>query len=262
MPTPSLLLQPLKPLPRLIPSVLALLPILLRPPQMAARLPPLALRPFVPRLPIFALRPVAFLPTPSNHARLTRRRAPGLSGLTCIQSLCPTAPQSPPNNIPPHPTRHSGVFSRNPVLAPRLQTPPKCTPRRLKSFLEKTLIAREAPNFDRLQLTAHPTAARLIQSPSESFADPCPTASPPSPSPTPATVIPAAAPTPASPAPASPTSASTTVMTKVPSGPKAPTPRRPEPPCSRPSTPVSRSTTSPTRRHLGPGRTRTLPQSH
>ena len=69
MPTASLLLLPLKRLLSLIPSVLGLFPVLLRPPPMAARLSPLALPPLVPRLPTFALRPLAFLPTPSNHPR-------------------------------------------------------------------------------------------------------------------------------------------------------------------------------------------------
>ena len=182
MPAVALLLLPLKPLLRLIPSALALLPVLLRPPPMAARLPPLALPPFVPRLPTFALRPLAFLPPPSNHARPTQRRALGLAGPMCLQSLCSTAPQSPPNNIPPHPTRHSGVFSRNPVLAPRLQTPPKNTPRRLKSFLEKTLTARETPNsarFSRCRPLPAPhspqsTAPKLTPHPTVGTIDPIP----------------------------------------------------------------------------------------
>ena len=59
----------------------------------------------------------------------------------------PSAPRSRPKSAPPQPIRHSGVLSRNPVFAPRTPTPPRNTPRRLKSFLEKTLIAREAPVF-------------------------------------------------------------------------------------------------------------------
>ena len=63
---------------------------------------------------------------------------------------------------PPRPTRHSGVRGEpalglpkepalslpkgNPVVIPRPKTPPKCTPRRLKSFLEKTLTcAKHTP---------------------------------------------------------------------------------------------------------------------
>ena len=82
---------------------------------------------------------------------------------------------------PPRPTHHSGILSRNPVFIPRPhpppkttprrhpsyprrrvstptthapQTEPKSTPRRPKSFLEKTLIARETPDF-RAQPAAH-----------------------------------------------------------------------------------------------------------
>ena len=86
MPAASLLLLPLEPLLRLIPSVLGLLPILLRPLRMAARLSPLALPPFVPRLPTFALHPLAFLPTPSNHPRPPHRPAPHQSA-SCSLAL-------------------------------------------------------------------------------------------------------------------------------------------------------------------------------
>ena len=77
MPTASLLLPLLARLRRLIPSVLALLPVLLRPPPMAPRLSPLALLrpPFVQRLALLALRPLAFLATASNHARPPHRPA-------------------------------------------------------------------------------------------------------------------------------------------------------------------------------------------
>ena len=35
----------------------------------------------------------------------------------------------------------------NPVVIPRPKTPPKCTPRRLKSFLEKTLTRANTPQI-------------------------------------------------------------------------------------------------------------------
>ena len=62
----------------------------------------------------------------------------------------PVLPRPAP---PPRPTRHSGVRGEpalslpkgNPVFAPRPKTPPKCTPRRLKSFLEKTLTRARPP---------------------------------------------------------------------------------------------------------------------
>ena len=92
MPAASLLLLPLKPLLRLILSLLALRPALLRPPPTASRLSPLALPlpPFVPRLPACALGrpPVAagrspFVVSPSassgqalsNHERPLHRPA-------------------------------------------------------------------------------------------------------------------------------------------------------------------------------------------
>ena len=57
-----------------------------------------------------------------------------------------TPPQPQPKTAPPpHPP-----YPRKPDSTPApdaCQTPPKRIPRRLKSFLEKTLIAREAPNF-------------------------------------------------------------------------------------------------------------------
>ena len=127
MPAASLLLLPLERLRRLIRSVLALLPFLLRPSPLAPRLSPLALPlpRFVPRLPTFALSPLAFLAIPSNHRsprhRPTQRRAPGMAGPTRSQSSRPIAPQ----------------------------TQPKSAPRPPKSFLEKTLTAREAPKVAR-----------------------------------------------------------------------------------------------------------------
>ena len=161
MPAASLLLLLLARLLRLIPSALGLLPVLLRPPPMAARLPPLALPPFVPRLPTFALRPLAFLPTPSNHARPTQRRAPGLAGPTCIQSLCSTAPQSPPNNIPPHP--HAPFRRVQPESSPRPSppNPAKMHPEPPQEFFGKNSYRARGPQFRPLQPL--PAAARPAQ---------------------------------------------------------------------------------------------------
>ena len=140
----ALLLLPLKPLLRLIPFALSLLPVLLRRPPIAARLSPLALPlpPYVPHLPPFALRPLAFLATLSNHPRPrhrpTQRRAPGMAGPTRSQSSRPITPQ----------------------------TPPKSAPRPPKSFLEKTLSAREAPKVARFsrsrQQPSSGSARRLL----------------------------------------------------------------------------------------------------
>ena len=139
MPVASLLLPLLKPLLRVIRSVLALLPVLLRPPPMAPRLSPLALPrpPFVQRLALFASRPLASLATLSNHPRppqrAAQRRAPGLVGPTRSQSSCPTAPQTPPNSTLPltagMPVETGIQSSGNPP-----QTPPKSAPRPPKSF--------------------------------------------------------------------------------------------------------------------------------
>ena len=68
-----------------------------------------------------ALRPDKPPPQPLHHSPVRREPALGLS-------------KEPALSLP----------KGNPLLAPRPQTPPKCTPPRLKSFLEKTLIAREA----------------------------------------------------------------------------------------------------------------------
>ena len=143
MPTPSLLLLPLKRLLSLIPSVLGLFPVLLRPPPMAARLSPLALLPFVPRLPTFALRPLAFLPTPTNHPRRLAERRPASCPLALWERVG-ACPGRDPGTRVFRSRRHPAAPSPRAVpTAP--QTPPKSTPRRLKSFLEKTLIAHARP---------------------------------------------------------------------------------------------------------------------
>ena len=53
-----------------------------------------------------------------------------------------------PKNAPPRPIRHSGVFSRNPVLVPQPASDlPQNAPPRLKSFLEKTLTRTNPPHL-------------------------------------------------------------------------------------------------------------------
>ena len=143
MPTASLLLLPLRHLLSLIPTVLGLFPVLLRPPPMAARLTPLALPSLVPRLPTFALRPLAFLPTPSNASRCPAERRPAYFPLA-LWTRVGACPGRDPGTRVFRSRRHPAAPSHRAVpTAP--QTPPKSTPRSLKSFLEKTLIAREAP---------------------------------------------------------------------------------------------------------------------
>ena len=110
-----------------IPSWRGLRPFLLRPPPAASGFYPLASppTPLVPRLPPFALRPLAFVASLSRHSRPRRRpgrRPPAwrlalaTPGPTRISSSCPRSPQTTPKSAPPQP----------------------------KSFLEKTLTARES----------------------------------------------------------------------------------------------------------------------
>ena len=91
---------------------------------------------------------------PKNPHR-NHRRLPLACRWKPASSLAPACTVPPPKGAPPRPTRHSGVRGEpalglpkepalslpkgNPVVIPRPKTPPKCTPRRLKSFLEKTL---------------------------------------------------------------------------------------------------------------------------
>ena len=149
MPAASPLLPLLARLLQLIPTLLGLRPVLLRPPPTAPGFSPLAHPP-----PPLALRRIAFVVSLSNHTRLRRRPghrppasclAPAMPGPTRIHSSCPDSPQPSPESTPPRPTRLSGVFSRNPVFVPGptfdgTQTAPP----QPKSFLEKTLIARES----------------------------------------------------------------------------------------------------------------------
>ncbi len=175
MPAASLLLLLLKPLLRLIPPLLTLLPVLLRPPPMAARLSPLALPlpPFVPRLPTFALRPLAFLPTPTNHPRRPAERRPASCPLALWERVG-ACPGRDPGTRVFRSRRHPAAPSHRAVpTAP--QTPPKSTPRRLKSFLEKTLTAREAPVFVSLPTSApSPSTQRGRPSPHRIPATPSP----------------------------------------------------------------------------------------
>ena len=115
-------------------------------------------------------RPLARLPLwgsrasgreyPKNPHR-NHRRLPLPCRWKPASSLAPACTVPPPKGAPPRPTRHSGVRGEpalslpkepalslpkgNPVVIPRPKTPPKCTPRRLKSFLEKTLTRARPP---------------------------------------------------------------------------------------------------------------------
>ena len=138
IPTASRLLPLLGRLLHRIPSWRGLRPFLLRPPPAASGFYPLASppTPLVPRLPPFALRPLAFVASLSRHSRPRRRpgrRPPAwrlalaTPGPTRISSSCPRSPQTTPKSAPPQP----------------------------KSFLEKTLNAREAAA---IRAPGHPTA--------------------------------------------------------------------------------------------------------
>ena len=115
----------------------------------------------IPSSPSFRIR---------RHPLEPRTHPPGRTRETQLSTRPESAPQirqssrpgSPtPTKPPPQPLHHSPVRREpalglskepalslpkgNPLLAPRPQTPPKCTPPRLKSFFQKTLEAREAP---------------------------------------------------------------------------------------------------------------------
>ena len=159
MPAASLPL-PLERLLRLIPSVLGLLAVLLRPPPTASRVSPLALPlpPFVPGLATFALRPVAFLASPSNHRydyhvppQPTPPPCPTPARRTLARGLLPRPlGESWGEGLPFEASPCSPAApSRRRAVPTAPQNPPKSAPRLPKSFLEKTLSAREAPYFAR-----------------------------------------------------------------------------------------------------------------
>ena len=159
MPAVSLLLPLLVRLLRLALLLRDLLPVLPSPSPTASRvsLLPLLQPPFVPRLAPFALRPLAFPATRLNHARSRHHPAqhppatllhPVAAAPARIRPSCPNALQPAPKSaLPRHPsyarTRVSTPTSRTP------QTQQKCAPRPPKSFLEKTLNAREVPKLAR-----------------------------------------------------------------------------------------------------------------
>ena len=63
-----------------------------------------------------------------------------------IPPPAPDTSQTQPKCARPCPTRHSGILTRNPVFVPQpASDPPQSTPRRPKSFLEKTLIHAQDP---------------------------------------------------------------------------------------------------------------------
>ena len=94
-------------------------------------------------------------------------------------SLTPACTVPPPKGAPLRPTRQSGVRGEpalslpkepalslpkgNPVVIPRPKTPPKCTPRRLKSFLEKTLTRARPPQ--NRPSTPHPPQPLFVRFP-------------------------------------------------------------------------------------------------
>ena len=94
--------------------------------------------PFPPFAPVPSSRPSLGPPRASRRA-LARRNHPAL----CPASLGTNASLAPAKSLNDSPAPQSAAGRLSP--APDTpQTPPKHTPRRLKSFLEKTLTAREA----------------------------------------------------------------------------------------------------------------------
>ena len=170
LPTPARL-PPRSPL--LLPHLITLLRFLLRPTPLALRLISVVVSP----IPLVAnLGP--FMASPSNRVRPTQRPTTGIPASSQGQPFA-DAPHPCPHSTPPrHPSyprracpgrdpgarvfrsrRHPAALSLRAVpTAP--QTPPKCTPRRLKSFLEKTLTARETPNSAPRSRPANDPASR------------------------------------------------------------------------------------------------------
>ena len=149
MPTPSLLLLPLRRLLSLISSVLGLFPVLLRPPPMAARLTPLALPSLVPRLPTFALRPLAFLPTPSSASRCPAERQPAYFPPRPVDegwSLPRT--RSGDEGLPVTASPRSAVAPSRPHRAPN---PAKKHPAQPQEFFGKNSYCARGPRFPRLR---------------------------------------------------------------------------------------------------------------
>ena len=131
------------------PCLMPATPPLLRPLLLRLPVPTLRLSQFVVSLIPFMLRSILFVPRPSaqpalgppkgsalalsNRHHLARRQWP-------VAADAPLVPAKSLNDSPA-PQSAAGRLSPAPDTP---QTPPKHTPRRLKSFLEKTLIAREA----------------------------------------------------------------------------------------------------------------------
>ncbi len=101
--------------------------------------------------------PTAPCAAPKKSGLLRPRRSSELNAhIDALQACCSRLPtphrQTAPEPLPPHPPPYPRSACRGPktgrpstpAAAPP-QTRPKCTPRHLKSFLEKTLIAREGP---------------------------------------------------------------------------------------------------------------------
>ena len=144
---------PLARLLHLTPTLLGLLPVLLRPSfRLPTRFSPLAHPP-----PPLALRRIAFVVSLSNHTRLRRRPghrlpasclAPATPGPTRIHSSCPDSPQT--ERTSPSKASFRAIHHPRPIKHPD---------RNAKSFLEKTLTARESAH------SAPRTAPRLAPRP-------------------------------------------------------------------------------------------------
>ena len=123
-PLPSLLIRLVLSILRLL-SLLTGVPPLASPPQIQPLASPSQPRPFA---------------SPRGRGRRRPRRR--------VRGLPRTDHRLTRSILTARPIRHSGVRSRNPVRVPRpTSNPPKSAPRRLKSFLEKTLIAHARTVF-------------------------------------------------------------------------------------------------------------------
>ena len=174
LPTPARL-PPRSPL--LLPRLITLLRFLLRPIPLALRLISVVVSP----IPLVA-NLVPFMASPSNRVRPTQRPTSGIPASSqgqpfadaphpCPHSTPPRHPSYPRTRVststpapairgqevtPPRPTRHSAVFSRNPVFPPA-PNPAKKHPAATEEFFRKNSYCARDPQFSPLQ-PPHPSA--------------------------------------------------------------------------------------------------------
>ena len=114
-----------------------------------------------PHSPARASRPAIGLLTRPNRGKHAPRRAPRVipGSSPGIQSSSPNPSRTRPKCTPPRQPSYPRMWVSHPPPPHAPQTQPKSTPRRLKSFFQKTLEAREAP-------AQHPANTPSVPAPS------------------------------------------------------------------------------------------------